>query len=73
VVEAFAVHAVDGVPAVDGILLLGRDGFALRRADGTVTALPLAPSTLAPLAGARIYWAGPLDRPPVAYGVLTPP
>lgn len=69
-VGSFSVRAVDGTAAVDGVL--GRDGtrLTLRLADGSRVTLAAPPTALQELVGARIYWAGPFDRPPRAYGLL---
>lgn len=71
-VTRYAVRAVDGVPAVDGILLLSETSYALDLAGGARPQLWNVPATLKGQVGARIFWAGPLDRAPVAYGVLEP-
>lgn len=71
-VTRYAVRAVDGVPAVDGILLLSETSYALDLAGGARPQVWNVPPTLKGQVGARIFWAGPLDRAPVAYGVLEP-
>lgn len=71
-VARYAVRAVDGVAATDGVLRAQGDGYALETADGTRRPLRAVPATLHAQVGARIYWAGPLDRAPEAYGVLEP-
>ncbi|MDP1889610.1 MAG: hypothetical protein Q8K55_01855 [Gemmatimonadaceae bacterium] len=68
----YAVRAVDGVAAVDGILRADGPASAIETADGVRRPLRDVPSLLRTQAGARIYWAGPLDRAPAAYGVLAP-
>jgi hypothetical protein len=74
VVEQFSVRAVDGIPAVDGWLLSTETGrYALRMADGSQLPLAAVPTGMTPLVGGRVFWAGPLDRAPSAYGVLVPP
>lgn len=70
VVARYAVRAVDGVAAVDGILRAVGDAYALETADGKRRPLRDVPTALRTQAGARIYWAGSLDRAPAAYGVL---
>jgi hypothetical protein len=71
-VVRFSVRAVDGVAAVDGILV-SRDGVIfIRLADGTSVPTPDAPAPLRAAVGARIYWAGPLAAAPIAYGILAP-
>jgi hypothetical protein len=71
-VERYAVRAVDGVAARDGVLRLDGGAYALETADGVRHPLRAVPTTLQSQVGARVYWAGPLDRAPEAYGVLTP-
>jgi hypothetical protein len=71
-VTRFAVRAVSGIAAVDGLLRAEGASFALETADGRRHALLGVPSSLRSHVGARIYWAGPLDRAPEAYGVLAP-
>jgi hypothetical protein len=66
----FAVRAVEGVPAVDGILRADGASFALEGPSGERLALREVPAALRAQVGARIFWAGPLDRAPAAYGVL---
>jgi hypothetical protein len=72
-VEQFVVRAADGTPAHDGVLRDTPQGVVLERADRTRTLLPELPSALRTQIGARIFWVGPLDRFPVAYGILRLP
>ena len=71
--QRLAVRAADGIPAQDGVL--ERDGarVVLRLVDGQRLALPAIPEALRAQTGARIWWAGPTDRAPSAYGVLRTP
>lgn len=69
-VTRFAVRSAEGVSAVDGVLCRSDSGLALQLADGAVRALAAVPSALQSQIGARIFWAGPLDRAPASYGVL---
>lgn len=69
-VEQFIVRAADGTPAHDGVLVDTPQGIALERADRTRTLLPELPSGLREQIGARVFWVGPLERFPVAYGIL---
>lgn len=71
-VARYAVRAVDGVAATDGVLRAQGDAYALETADGKRRPLRAVPATMRAHVGARIYWAGPLDRAPEAYGVLEP-
>jgi hypothetical protein len=66
----FVVRSADGIAAQDGVLERDGAGFALRLADGRLLTLTDVPVTLREQIGARIWWAGRLDRAPVAYGVL---
>jgi hypothetical protein len=72
-VEQFVVRAADGTAAYDGVLRETPQGVVLERADRTQTRLPELPSALRAQIGARIFWVGPLDRFPVAYGILRLP
>ena len=69
-VREFVVRRVNGVVAVDGVLERAGAGFALRLADGRLLTLTDLPVTLRDRIGGRIWWAGPLDRAPNAYGIL---
>ena len=69
-VEHFVVRAADGTAAHDGILRDSPHGVVLERVDRTRTVLPAVPAALRDQIGARIFWVGPLDRFPVAYGIL---
>jgi hypothetical protein len=68
----YAVRAVDGIAAMDGVLHANGAAYALVTTDGVRRPLRDVPATLRAQVGARIYWAGPLDRAPAAYGVLAP-
>ena len=68
----YAVRAVDGIAAVDGILRVDGTASAIETTDGVRRPLRDLPSALRTQVGARIYWAGPLDRAPAAYGILVP-
>ncbi|MHB1095078.1 MAG: hypothetical protein ACYC3F_02810 [Gemmatimonadaceae bacterium] len=69
--ERYAVRAVDGIAAMDGMLRIDGSSYAIET-DGARRPLRDVPATLRAQVGARIYWAGPLDRAPAAYGVLAP-
>jgi hypothetical protein len=69
-VTRFAVRAVSGVPATDGVLRAEGTGFVLDVGAGDRRVLRGVPELLRSNVGARIYWVGPLDRAPAAYGVL---
>jgi len=70
-VGRFVVRRADGVAAQDGVLEREGTGFVLRMADDRRAPLTDVPSALRERIGARIWWAGPLDRAPIAYGILT--
>lgn len=71
-VTRYAVRAVDGMAAVDGTLRIAGAAYVIETADGMRRPLRDVPAMLRTKVGARIYWAGPLDRAPAAYGVLVP-
>lgn len=71
-VSRFAVRAVGGVPAVDGVLRVNNGLYALEVGPGDMRSLSALPATLKTQVGARVYWVGPLDRAPQAYGILAP-
>ena len=72
-VERVAVRASGGVPAVDGVLAREGAGWALRMEDGRRLPVPHLPEALWGMAGARVWLAGPLDRPPDSSGVMREP
>lgn len=72
-VQRYAVRAVDGAVAHDGRLRLAGSDYSLETTDGVRHPLREVPAALRAMVGARVFWAGSLDRAPVAYGVLTPP
>ena len=67
--KAFRVRAVDGIPAMDGVLVANGDALALVTDDRTV---PIArpPVALREHVGSRVWISGALDREPVAFGVI---
>ena len=66
----FVVRAVGGVSAVDGILTEENGQWVIVTADGTRLPVSRVPALLEAMAGARVYFAGPLTALPVAYGVI---
>jgi hypothetical protein len=72
-VEWFRVRAVDGVPALDGTLVERNGLFFLEMDAGRRAVIEFLPEPLRRQVGGWVYIAGPLDAPPVAYGVLVPP
>ncbi|MDB4951142.1 MAG: hypothetical protein JWM27_3791 [Gemmatimonadetes bacterium] len=69
-VQGLAVRASSGVPAVDGVLARDGAGWVLVTEDGRRHTVAHLPEPLRAKAGARVWLAGPLDRPPEAYGVI---
>lgn len=69
-VSAFGVRSVDGVSAVDGILMKHGDSYMLQTSDGKHLAIARLPAALAEKVGARIWLSGPLDRDPNAFGII---
>jgi len=70
-VVAFTVVASDGIAVHDGILSIAANGSAALRVgaqERPITAV--LPAALRAAHGARIYWGGPLDAPPLVYGLL---
>jgi len=72
-VERVAVRASGGVAAVDGVLAREGAGWVLVLAEGRRLPVPHLPQALQGMAGARIWLAGPLDRPPNSSGVIRGP
>ncbi|MBU6365300.1 MAG: hypothetical protein KJT01_03755 [Gemmatimonadetes bacterium] len=66
----FVVRAADGADAMDGILVREPSGYGLRLMDGTTLPIAALPKPLTGQVGARIFWVGPTDLLPAAYGVL---
>jgi hypothetical protein len=71
-VSSFIVRAAGGVTAHDGVLRETGGRVYLVREDSTTVEIPALPPTLRAQIGARVYLAGPLDRPPAAYGIIVP-
>jgi hypothetical protein len=69
-VLSFAVIAVKGQTATDGMLADDAGALYLVTADGRWHALTHPPAALRAHIGARVWIAGPLDREPVAFGVI---
>jgi hypothetical protein len=72
-VDRVAVRASGGVAAVDGVLLREGAGWVVATGDGRRLPVPHLPATLRAMEGARIWLAGPLDRPPDSFGIIAPP
>jgi hypothetical protein len=71
-VESFIVKAADGEPAHDGIVVVDGDAVWLF-AQGEHLWAPALPQALRTLPGARAWVAGPLDRQPSAWGIISRP
>ena len=72
-VERVAVRAAGGVAAVDGVLVREAGGGWALETEGRRLPLPHLPEALRGMAGARVWLAGPLDRPPDSFGVVRGP
>lgn len=70
--DTFVVRASDRVEAHDGLIARDGDRFFLLRGDSRV-AVAFLPAALRGRLGVRVYLVGPLDQPPVAYGIIEPP
>jgi len=70
IVESFTVTAVNGLPAIDGILEAMTDCYALRLVDGSVHRLTAAPAELQAHVGARVWVTESADATEVAFGVI---
>ena len=69
-VERFVVVAANGVPATDGWLVAEGAVLYLVTADGQRHPLVRPSPNLWAHAGSRAWVSGPLDREPVAYGII---
>lgn len=70
-VESFRVRAVEGRPAVDGVVERSPDGgLRLRVAGGEAIPLEDPPGGIADRIGARVWAVGPPGGPVEAYGVI---
>lgn len=69
-VERFTVVAANGVPATDGRLVADGAVLYLVTADGQRYPLVRPSPSLWAHAGGRAWVSGPLDREPVAYGII---
>jgi hypothetical protein len=69
-VERFTVVAANGVPATDGRLVADGAVLYLVTADGARHPLVRPSPNLWAHAGGRVWVSGPLDREPVAYGII---
>jgi hypothetical protein len=69
-VRSFSVRAVDGVPAVDGILVADGDALYLRLMGGELRRIAKAPAALRAQVGKRVWVAGALEGEVAAFGVV---
>lgn len=69
-VRQFMVVAANGVPAIDGMLVADGDALTLVTADGKRLRLVSPSPALRGAVGHRVWVSGPLNRAPVAYGVI---
>ena len=70
-IRTFVVRSADGHAAYDGVVSRTDNVFVLLLADGSRVGVPWLPRTLQQKIGARVYVAGPLDAPPISYGVIS--
>ena len=69
-VRRFVVLAANGVSATDGIIAADGETVALVTPDGVRHRLVNPPPLLRANVGRRAWVSGPLDREPVAYGII---
>lgn len=72
IVYSFEVTAVLDRPALDGILELTIDGYAIRTANGEVRLVTGCPESIAEHVGKRLWVVGSEDQPPVEFGLIDP-
>jgi hypothetical protein len=65
----FRVLAVDGIPALDGMLDYGEEGFTIRTGEGEATSLAEIPEDLMSHIGKRV-WLSLREGAWVRYGVI---
>ena len=71
--DRFVVRAADGIAAYDGVIVKEGDKYFLIAASGRRWPADHLPELLRGLVGSRVFLAGPLDRDPAAYGVISEP
>jgi hypothetical protein len=69
-VTRFVVTGANGAKAVDGILAMEADSLTLVLGDGKRIRVLGGPPALRAAIGHRVWISGPLDRAPVAYGII---
>jgi hypothetical protein len=70
VVDAFLVTGMHGRPALDGVLEVSEEGFALRLTDGSIQLVPGLTSECADYVGARLWVIGWEADSEVAFGLI---
>jgi hypothetical protein len=70
VVRRFVVLSANGVEATDGMLASDGETLVLVTPDGARHRLVHPPSPLRAATGHRAWVSGPLDREPVAFGII---
>jgi hypothetical protein len=70
VVDEFEVTGMFGRPALDGVLEVTEDGFALRLSDNSLRVVPGLDSDCAEYVGARLWVIGWDDDSEVVFGVI---
>lgn len=69
--SGFVVRGADGYPTVDGVVARIDAAYVLIVADGRRIPAPKLPVSLQQKIGARVFVAGPLDAPPISYGIIS--
>lgn len=69
-VREFQVVGMHGRPALDGVLEVSEEGFALRLADGTIHIVSGLPSECAEFLGARVWVIGWDENKDVQFGLI---
>jgi hypothetical protein len=69
-VQRFTVLSANGVPATDGTVAADGNALMLVTADGMRHRLLFPPPLLRANVGHRAWISGPLDREPVAFGII---
>jgi hypothetical protein len=72
-VRDLQVRASNGVAAVDGVLARRSGAYVLVTRDRGTLPVAHLPEALRGMVGGRVWLAGPLDRPPDSFGVLSEP
>lgn len=70
VVQEFIVVGMHGWPALDGVLEVSEEGFALRLRDGSTRLVPGLSSDGAEYVGARVWVIGWDENTDVAFGLI---